>query len=177
MSPASLEKTLATYTHPLTGENLPAATLPDLLKSTPLLWLQFLRHLGCIFCKGLVQDTRTFIEKWDRGPKPLLVFIHPNTLEEGKAFFARFYPGAVHIADPELRLYRLFKVGRAKPLLQLHPRNLLHFLSLTKRGLTNDRPTADPLVLQASLLFREGKLIWSYYAKRLSDVPDWRKYP
>lgn len=158
---------------PLEGERLPAPTLKGILASAPFVWLQFLRHLGCIYCKGLVQDIRTFLHSWGKEPRPSLIFIHPNTLSEGTAFFEQVYPEAPHIADPNLKLYRAFHVRRANLLAQLTPTNLWRFWHLTRRGLTNDKPTADPLVLHASFLFYHEKLIWKSYAKHLGDVPNW----
>lgn len=169
------EKLILTYPHPLQGENLPSTSLAGVLQSAPYLWLQFLRHLGCIYCKGLVQDIFAFMERWNGHKRPHLIFVHPNTVEEGRRFFADFYPEASFIADPELRLYRLFGVRRASILSQARLSNLLRFWNLLQRGLTNDRPTGDPWVLHASFLFREGKLVWSYYAKTFSDVPEWKK--
>ncbi|MCS7154029.1 MAG: hypothetical protein NZ989_08830 [Bacteroidia bacterium] len=171
LNPMLLEK----YHSPLQGQNLPAHTLPELIKSAPYVWLQFLRHLGCIYCKGLVQDIRAFIERWDGRVRPRLIFIHPNTLEEGERFFQEFYPGAAFVADPELRLYKLFRVKKVSPFREIRLSNLLRFWTLLRRGLSNDRPTSDPFVLHAAFLFHQGNLIWSYYANHLSDVPDWRR--
>ncbi|MCS7297009.1 MAG: hypothetical protein RMK19_06340 [Bacteroidia bacterium] len=169
------ERLLASYSYPLEGENLPALTLPDLLRCAPYVWLQFLRHLGCIYCKGLVQDLRAFIEQWNERIRPRLIFVHPNTLEEGRKFFAVFYSGAAFIADPNLRLYRLFGVRRASLLAQVRPSNLLRFWNLLRRGLSNQQSTADPTLLHAAFLFQNGTLVWSYHAKYLSDVPDWKR--
>lgn len=174
MSPALIQKALDAYEAPVVGENLPASTLQGVLSASPLVWVQFLRHLGCIYCKGLVIEIRDFLTQWSERT-PFLVFVHPNTLEEGRRFFQTYYPGAAHIADPGLQLYRLFRVRRASPLSELHPKNLLRLLSLLKRGLSNEKPTADPWVLHAAFLFQQGDLIWSYYARRLSDVPEWRR--
>ncbi|MCX8112563.1 MAG: hypothetical protein N3E49_05130 [Bacteroidia bacterium] len=169
------EAALRAYQTPLHGQNLPAITLPELLVSAPFIWMQFLRHLGCIYCKGLVQDIRAFIERWNGRVRPKLIFVHPNTLEEGRRFFEEFYPGASFIADPELNLYRLFQVRRASFFQQIHVSNLLRLWTLLRRGLSNDRPKADPWLLQAAFLFHRGKLVWSYYAKTFSDVPDWKR--
>ncbi|MEN2993094.1 MAG: hypothetical protein ABDH91_06035 [Bacteroidia bacterium] len=163
------------FTHPLEGENLPARDLPTLLRSYPYVWLQFLRHLGCMYCKGLVKDIRAFLESWQDSIRPFLVFVHPNTLEEGRLFFQRFYPGAVHVADPHQRLYRLFRVRRLRGFWDLRWRDLWEAVKLWRRGLSNEWPKADPLVLHASFLFRGGQLVWYYYANSLSDVPNWRK--
>jgi hypothetical protein len=167
---------LERFTEPLSGSHLPAQNLHELVSYRPFVWLQFLRHLGCIYCKGLVQDIRALLHSWNGTARPYLVFVHPNTVEEGEQFFNAYYPGVPHIANPSLSLYRFFRVRRASPWAELHPRNLFRLTSLLKRGLSNERPTADPWILHAAFLFREGTLVWSYYAKRLSDVPDWKRF-
>jgi hypothetical protein len=155
------------------GARLPANTLGGIIQSAPLVWLQFLRHLGCIYCKGLVEDIREFLKGWREEPVPFLVFVHPNTVREGEEFFARYYPGAAHIADPNLRLYRAFRVRRAKPWYFLDLVSLRRFWELLRRGHQNDRPTADPWVLHATALFYHGNLIWTHYAKSPGDIPKW----
>ncbi len=175
MQAALLNGAIERFREPLQGQNLPASSLIELLRAHPFVWLQFLRHLGCIYCKGIVQDIRVFLQHWQGQAKPVLFFVHPNTLEEGERFFSEFYPGAAHIADPSLQLYRLFRVRRASLFGQLRLANAWRVWQLLRRGLSNDRPTADPYLLHASFLFHQGTLVWSYYAKNFSDVPDWRK--
>ncbi len=158
---------------PLEGRRLPAANLRGILNHQSLVWLQFLRHLGCLYCKGLVEDIRHFLRDWNNGITPYLVFIHPNTLEEGETFFARYYPEVPHVADPQLRLYQAFRVRRASWSGLLSPANLTRFWTLFRRGHRNDRPTTDPLVLHASFLFYQNNLIWTHYARSLGEVPQW----
>ncbi len=157
----------------LEGGRLPVATLEGIIHGAPLVWLQFLRHLGCIYCKGLVEDIRSFLQGWREEPVPYLVYVHPNTVAEGEAFFARYHPGAVHIADPKLKLYRAFRVRKAKPWHFVEWGSVKRFWKLMRRGHTNDRPTSDPWVLHASILFYHGNVIWTYYAKSPGDVPKW----
>lgn len=176
MSLALIQAAIERDTTPLQGENLPGSTLPEVVRSAPFVWLQFLRHLGCIYCKGLVQDIRAFLRSWEASAPPFIVFVHPNTVEEGREFFARYYPGAPAIADPEERLYRLFRVRKVNPLLELRLSTVGRLFALLRRGLWNERPTANPSLLHASFLFREGKLVWSYYAKHMSDVPEWKRF-
>ncbi|MCS6789850.1 MAG: hypothetical protein NZ580_02555 [Bacteroidia bacterium] len=166
--------TLARISFPIEGENLPAPSVSAILHAFPYVWIQFLRHLGCIYCKGLVQDIRAFMESWNQEPRPFLLFVHPNTLEEGRKFFAQFYGGAAHIADPEQKLYRIFGVKRTNLLREMLSQNFFRLYTLLRRGLRNEKPTADPWILHASFLFHHGKLVWHYYAKSLGDVPQWR---
>lgn len=115
------------------------------------------------------------MERWKDEARPKLIFVHPNKHEEGVSFFHKFYPDAAFISDPDLNLYRIFQVKRISLWQQLRPGNLLRFWMLIQRGLSNDRPTADPWILHATFLFRQGRLVWSYYAKTFSDVPDWKR--
>lgn len=155
------------------GARLPAPTLGGVIQSAPLVWLQFLRHLGCIYCKGLVEDIRLFLQQWREEPIPSLVYVHPNTIAEGENFFERYHPGASYIADPDLKLYRAFRVRRARPWYFANIASLRRFWELVRRGHSNDRPTTDPWVLHATILFYQGKPIWTYYAKSPGDIPKW----
>lgn len=165
------------YDAPIKGTRLPpeARTLHDLLAADQLVILHFLRHLGCIYCKYTV-DQLNKISK--RSAKfPVIYFVHQSSPEQGEAFFAERFPGARHISDPELELYKLFGVRRLGGLQLLNPKMIWQGIRLTFKGYQNKiGGTGDIFVLSATFLFNKGKAVWQRRAKYAGDEPDFTKF-
>ena len=94
---------------PVEGLNLRGPTLADQLGDRPAL-LVFLRHFGCMFCREMVRDLRALSVQPGYPP---IVFFFQGSLEEGKAFFEEYHPGARAIADLPKRFYTALGLRRA----------------------------------------------------------------
>jgi peroxiredoxin len=72
----------------------------------------FLRHFGCTFCMEAAADIakqRDAIEQLGTG----IVFVHMSRNANAEAFFQRYgMPDALHISDPQCRLYDAFDLKR-----------------------------------------------------------------
>ncbi|MCE3007064.1 MAG: hypothetical protein LW884_01770 [Bacteroidetes bacterium] len=158
----------------LAGKRLPKDTLPELIASKDILILHFLRHLGCMFCKGQVDELQRLKQENPRFPD--IIFVHHDTPERGEAFFAHHYPGAMHISDPELELYRLFGIRRLGGLQLLNPLMILKGIWLGLKGYRNiTKGHRHIMQLSGTFLFFRGKLAWSHRAKYAGDQPNFRK--
>lgn len=86
-------------------------TLADITADTPTL-IVFLRHFGCTFCMEAAADIakqRQAIEHAGTG----IVFVHMSRNANAERFFQRYgMPDAVHISDPQCRLYDAFDLKR-----------------------------------------------------------------
>lgn len=79
------------------------------------LFLVFLRHFGCTFCREALSDL-TSIREWLGDVGSRLVLVHMSSDEEAEAFFADYgLRDATRISDPERVLYRAFALRRGKP--------------------------------------------------------------
>lgn len=83
------------------------ASLGELSEESTV-FLVFLRHFGCIFCRESLVDIsrqRKIIES--KGIK--LVFVHMDNEDTAERYFSRYQlDGVAHISDPECHYYQLF---------------------------------------------------------------------
>ena len=157
---------------PLSGHRLPGNTLEEVVNSGSIVILHFLRQLGCRFCKHSVDQIRKFAAENPNFPE--IIFVHQGDKQEGDAFFQEFYPNAPHIADPKLKLFRLFKIPVAPMIDILHPVMIWRAIKLTLMGYPNEQK-GNPRILSGTFLFFNGKLAWSHRAKIAGDEPNWSK--
>jgi hypothetical protein len=152
---------------------LPGDTLEAVLNSNKLVIVHFLRHLNCIYCRHQVDEMRAF---WQQHPRfPPIVFVHQSSVSDGEAFFARHFPEAMHISNPDRSLYRMFQIHRLKLISLFNPLTVLKGLWITLRGYIA-RPVApgdDYLLLSGTFMFRDGKLVWAHRPRIAGDDPRW----
>jgi peroxiredoxin len=159
---------LRAFDKPLSVEGLQQNTLPDLLDAHPMVIFYFLRHMGCAHCKYLVSQLNQVRQSMPRFPR--VVFVHMESLEEGREFFKEYYPNASHIADPQRELYRLFGIKSQKGLNLLNPTFLFKTVQRVASGYSNALvPKADPFMLSGMFLFREGEPVWMHRASYAGD--------
>lgn len=159
---------------PITGMRLPATNLQELITSSPILILYFLRDVRCMYCHYGVERLRQARELI---PLPPVYFIHPNSLEQGEAFFAKRWENAAHITDPELRLYNLFQVPTQTPFYKLFSLQSLKLgLKLLLSGVPNRHSFKYGYILGAAFFFYEGKVRKVYYSRFLGDEPQWTQF-
>ena len=169
---AQLMAGIESYRRPLQGARLPAATLPAVLGSQPMVILHFLRHLGCAFCKHSVDQLAALYAQAPHMP-PIL-FVHQSPVEAGEAFFAQRFPGAAHISDPGLELYQLFGIQRMRPSSFLNPGFLWAGLLITLRGYFQGPRQGSGELLTGTFVFRQGRLVWQHRARVAGEEPNWR---
>jgi hypothetical protein len=160
---------LAHHTTPLQAVGLRANTLPEALAAEPLAVLYFLRHLGCAHCQYVVDKLHALAQANPRFPR--IIFVHQESLDVGKAFFAKRFPGVAHISDPQRQLYTLFGIRREAHTLSLFtPAATLRFARRLLQGYPNTLfPTADPRTLSGMFLVRAGQVVWAHRARHAGD--------
>lgn len=86
-------------------------SLHDLSFRQPV-YLVFLRHFGCIFCREAMADIQRQRQKIEAEGVEI-VFVHMGTSIEGEIFFAKYgFDKVSHISDPACLLYRTFQLKR-----------------------------------------------------------------
>lgn len=88
----------------------------DLLQSSgerPL-FVVFLRHFGCTFCREALGDLRATRRRIE-GSGARLVLVHMSSDVEARAFFDRYgLEDVQRVSDPDRVLYRAFALGRGR---------------------------------------------------------------
>jgi peroxiredoxin len=156
---------LGTYTSQ-TGQTLAA------LAERPL-FLVFLRHFGCAFCREAVSDLveqRPLIE--ERGPQ--LAFVHLGTEEKAQWFFKPY--GLLDVArfrDPEARLYEALGLVRVDFWRFLNSKNILRMFGAALGGHFIGFPAGDIERMPGAFLIDRGEIQKAFRHKLISDRPDY----
>ncbi|MCS7084682.1 MAG: hypothetical protein RMM53_00560 [Bacteroidia bacterium] len=171
---ADVSKRLLDFPKPLTGMRLPGVYLSEVIGAYDLVALQFLRHLGCVFCKNAVDGLYRLASSSERFPP--VVFVHQSPVEEAERFFEQRFPGAPHISDVRFELYEHFGVKRSGFFETFaDPRVLWKLAKLTLKGYKNELGKGDVRLLSATFLFYRGRLKWKHLARFPGDDPFWER--
>lgn len=142
------------------------------LSSKPL-FLVFLRHFGCTFCREAVDTiskTRQEIEA--NGSK--LAFVHLGTEEKAQRFFKPY--GLLDVprfGDAEGRLYQSFGLLRAELKQYLNSESILRMLLAWSRGHFVGLPAGDIQRMPGAFLMDQGEIRKAFRHKLVSDRPDY----
>ena len=149
-----------------TGETLAA------LAERPL-FLVFLRHFGCAFCREAVADLtekRQAIEA--QGAR--LAFVHLGTEEKAQWFFKPYgLLDAPRFSDPGAGLYEAFGLVRVPFRKFLNPQSIFRLLSATFRGHFTGFPDGDIERMPGAFLVDRGTIKKAFRHKLISDRPDY----
>jgi peroxiredoxin len=149
-----------------TGETLAA------LAERPL-FLVFLRHFGCTFCREAVADLSEKRQSIEAGGTPL-AFVHLGTEEKARWFFKPY--GMLDIprfSDPGGRLYESFGLVRAELRQYLNSESILRMLGALLRGHFIGFPAGDIERMPGAFLIDQGKIQKAFRHKLVSDRPDY----
>jgi peroxiredoxin len=136
-------------------------------------FLVFLRHFGCAFCREAVSD---LVEK--RGAIEALgarlAFVHLGSEEKAQWFFKPY--GLLDVprfSDPQGRLYDEFGLVRWNWRQYLNIESILRLLSATSRGHRTGVPTGNVERMPGVFLIRGREIRKAFRHKLVSDRPDY----
>lgn len=162
------------FTEALVGARLPVTQLSELVKSEGIIIVHFLRHLGCIFCRRSVEQLYKL--KQETPNFPTIYFVHQSSVAKGENFFNEFFPGAPHISDPKLKLYKFFGIKSLGGFQLLNPKMIMKGIQLTLEGYRNKIfGNGNIMLLSGTFLFKDGQLIWKKVAEYAGDEPQWER--
>jgi peroxiredoxin len=137
------------------------------------LFLVFLRHFGCTFCREAVADLaekRHTIE----GKGVPLAFVHLGTEEKARWFFKPYNMLDVpRFSDPDARLYQAFGLLRAELRQYLNSESILRMLGAWFRGHFVGFPAGDIERMPGAFLIDRGEIQKAFRHKLVSDRPDY----
>jgi peroxiredoxin len=151
------------------GENL-----RDISFQEPI-FLVFLRHFGCVFCKEALSDLSDMLDSI-RNNHIRLVMVHMSTNDIAERYFENFHLNDVsHISDPDMQFYKVFGLSKGKF-------SQLYGLSTWMRGMSaKNKPhklelakqLGDSTQMPGIFTLYQNEVIDSYIHRRASDLPDY----
>ena len=142
------------------------------LASQPL-FLVFLRHFGCTFCREAV-DTISKQRKEIEAGGSRLAFVHLGTEEKAQWFFKPY--GLLDVArfsDPEGPLYQAFGLLRAELRQYLNSESIARMVLAWSRGHFVGLPAGDVQRMPGAFLMDRGEIRKAFRHKLVSDRPDY----
>lgn len=136
--------------------------LTDLAAEKPLV-LVFLRHFGCIFCRENVAQLRLH-------PTLNVVFVAMGSAEQTERFRQSMRSPHLFIADPELKLYEAFGLGKGTGRQLLNPKVFARGFGATLRGHWVGLPIGDPWQMPGMFKIEiDGTVSWEYRSLDAAD--------
>ena len=152
-------------------------TVGEISTSQPV-FLVFLRHFGCVFCKEALHDIAEL--RADITAKGLsLVFVHMAEPALAKEYFQEFkLSGVIHISNPDKKYYRAFGLLKGTV-------SQLYGLSTWIRGfgpktkglkLELSEQLGDSTQMPGMFLINQGEIIKQFVHRRASHRPNYEEF-
>ena len=149
-----------------TGQTLAA------LAERPL-FLVFLRHFGCTFCREAVADLSEKRQAIEAKGAPL-AFVHLGTEEKAQWFFKPYgLLDVPRLSDPEGHLYQAFGLLRAELRQYLNSESIVRMLHAWFRGHFVGFPAGDIERMPGAFLIDRGEIQKAFRHRLVSDRPDY----
>jgi peroxiredoxin len=147
-------------------------TLASLLASGPV-FLVFLRHFGCTFCREAVAELAEKRQAIEAQGVPL-AFVHLGTEEKAKWFFTAYrLTDAPRFSDPPGRLYEAFGLVRAELRQYLNAQSIFRMLGAFFHGHFVGYPAGDVERMPGAFLLQNAEIRKAFRHKLVSDRPDY----
>ena len=132
----------------------------------------FLRYYGCTVCQLDIRELKNDYARFtQKGAKVLVVLqSKPELIAEKQG--PDDLPFDI-VCDPEQKLYHELEIAPAKSKMAMASLDLMKKINEAKKeGLVHGEYEGDELQLPALFLLNgEGKVLYSHYAKKLTDMP------
>ncbi len=146
----------------------------DLSNRSPV-FLVFLRHFGCVFCKEALADLSEK-QKSMQQKNIQLVFAHMGTPQIAEQYFSEFkIQNPLHVTDPDREFY--YEFGLRKGTF-----SQLYGLRTWMRGFSTEtsnyklelaKHLGDSTQMPGIFLLQNGEVVEEYIHKHASDRPDY----
>jgi hypothetical protein len=110
-------------------------------------------------------------------PYPPILFVYQGTTDDGPTFFARDWPTARAVADPDRQLYRAFGIERGNSDQFINPGIIACGIRATLKGNFIGRPQGDPRLMPGLFLVTTDSILWQHDYRHPGDHPDFATLP
>lgn len=138
-------------------------------------FLIFLRHFGCVFCRESLLDLSNKQEEFIKNEvKP--IFVHMADYATAESFFKQFnLKTPIHVSDIECKFYADFGLakGRFNQLFGL--KSLVRGIEISTKGIFPTlKEIGDGYQMPGIFIVKDGKVLQSYIHNHAADKPDYQ---
>jgi thiol-disulfide isomerase/thioredoxin len=148
--------------------------LMELTHKQPV-FLIFLRHFGCVFCKEALHDLSEKKEEFEaKGIR--IVFVHMADNDVANEYFKNYgLKGVAHISDPGCNYYTAFGITKGTFSQLYGLRTWIRGFNAKRAGfeLELSKNLGDSTQMPGIFSLHKGKIIQTFIHKRASDRPDY----
>ena len=140
-----------------------------------LVFLVFLRHFGCVFCRESLVDLSKRMDLF-KSQNITPVFVHMTDPATAESFFKEYHwERVIHVSDPETRFYLAFGLvkGRFNQLFGLKTLVRGFEVAATKGIFPTLTTIGDGFQMPGIFLVRNGRILESYIHASAADKPDY----
>lgn len=149
--------------------------LMELTNQSPV-FLVFLRHFGCVFCKEALHDLAEKKESFtSKGIK--LVFVHMSEYEVANEYFKNYdLEGVSHISDQYCNYYSAFGITKGSFSQLYGLRTWIRGFAAKRAGFELElaKNLGDSTQMPGIFVLRKGKIVDAFIHKRASDKPNYQ---
>ena len=138
-----------------------------------LVFLVFLRHFGCVFCRESLVDLSKKMELF-KSQNITPVFVHMTDPSTAESFFKEYHwEHVIHVSDPETRFYLAFGLvkGRFNQLFGLKTLVRGFEVAATKGIFPTLTTIGDGFQMPGIFLVHKGEIIKKFIHLSAADVP------
>lgn len=138
------------------------------------LYLVFLRHGGCTFCREALHDVSKLRAKIEAtGVRIVLVHMAPSN-EDADALFKKYgLSDLPRVADPDQSLYRAFELKRGTAGQLFGLKCVLRGIPAILKGHGVGKPVGDGFQMPGVFLVRDGVVTRAFRHGSVADRPDY----
>ncbi|TWT84362.1 AhpC/TSA family protein [Planctomycetes bacterium CA13] len=142
-------------------------------------FLLFLRHAGCTFCREAMADLSARREEVEKEAKIVLVSMIPETksdeIAESQHYFDRYSLGDVdRISDPDCQLYRAYELQRGRASQVMGPAVWWRgFVAAILKRHAVGMLSGDGFQMAGAFLIRNDKIVRAFRHRTSADRPDY----
>ena len=108
---------------------------------------------------------------------PEILFFHQGTVDEGEAFFQRFWPEARAVSDKSKRFFNAFGLVRGGFKELFGPETFISGVRAALKGASIGKPVGDVRLMPGAFLVQNERFLWRHDYQHIGDHPNFPHLP
>lgn len=108
---------------------------------------------------------------------PDILFVHQGNVQEGEAFFQRFWPEARAVSDNSKTLFTAFGLVRGGIKELFSPEAFIAGVRATLSGAYGGKPVGDVRLMPGAFLIQGEQIGWQHNYRHIGDHPNFAQIP
>lgn len=135
-------------------------------------FLVFLRHFGCLFCREMVSDLKS-VEPTFEALDIEIAFVHVGTEDQATTFFTEYgFPNAARFSDPDSHIYEVFGLREMSLSTLASVSTIAGSIRALKSGARQGKAQGNPKMMPGIFVISNGCIVRKFVHESPGDKPD-----